>query len=300
MKNKQKGFSLVEILTVVGIVAVLALVVVYALNPSQFFAQGNDANRVAAIGTLDKSVSLYYSNAMNTPSTLFMGTSSVVYVSIPDPTATTTAGTNCSGIGLVSTASTTYHCAAPSNYLNVDGTGWVPVNFTSYPGGSPLSSLPKDPINTTSSGEYLVYTTNGAGGYEIMGNPQSVKDASDTADFVKGTNLTLVTTFPAGNSLAPQTAVPTFAPVAGSYSYNSCHPLTVTMSSVTTGATICYTTDGSTPTANGAGSCTHGASSSSVALIYTFTTVVNAIASKNGYTDSAVGSATYTSTGGPC
>ena len=29
-----------------------------------------------------------------------------------------------------------------------------------------------------------------------MGNPQSVKDASDTADFVKGTNLTLVTTFP--------------------------------------------------------------------------------------------------------
>jgi prepilin-type N-terminal cleavage/methylation domain-containing protein len=200
MKNKQKGFSLMEVLVVVGIVAVLAGAVVYLLNPGQLFKQGNDANRVAGISTLDKSISLYYSDAINNPSTLFMGTSSVVYISIPDPTATTTAGTNCAGIGLTSTASTTYHCAASSTYLKVDGTGWIPINFGYYPGGSPLSSLPKDPVNTTSSGEYYVYTTDGMGGYELMANPQSIKDASDTADFVRGTSIALLPSFPTGGS----------------------------------------------------------------------------------------------------
>jgi hypothetical protein len=53
-----------------------------------------------------------------------------------------------------------------------------------------------DPVNTTSSGEYFVYATDGVGGYEIMGEPATTKDASDTADFMTGTNLNLITTFP--------------------------------------------------------------------------------------------------------
>jgi prepilin-type N-terminal cleavage/methylation domain-containing protein len=198
--KKRQGFTLVEIMTVVAIIAVLAVTVIYTLNPTQFFAQGRDGNRVAGIGTLNKAVSLYYSDAMNNPSTLFMGTSSVVYVSIPDPTAKTTAGTNCSSLGFVSTASTTYHCAAPSNYLKTDGTGWVPINFNAYPGGSVMSALPVDPINTATSGEYYVYTTNGVGGYEIMAQPQAAKDASNTATFVKGTDLSLLTSFPGTES----------------------------------------------------------------------------------------------------
>jgi hypothetical protein len=36
--------------------------------------------------------------------------------------------------------------------------GWIPVNFSSVSAGSPISNLPIDPINTTSSGKYYAYT----------------------------------------------------------------------------------------------------------------------------------------------
>ncbi len=49
------------------------------------------------MGTLNKAISLYYPDAMNNPSTLFMGTSSVIYVSVPDPTRHFHRGTSAKG-----------------------------------------------------------------------------------------------------------------------------------------------------------------------------------------------------------
>ena len=47
-----------------------------------------------------------------------------------------------------STSSTT-DVPALSEVFAIDGTGWVPVNLTLTAGASPLSTLPRDPINTT-------------------------------------------------------------------------------------------------------------------------------------------------------
>src|ERR1035441_6029718 len=45
-----------------------------------------------------------------------------VYVSIPDPTATTTLGDQCQGLGLLSLPTAyTYHCAASSTFRMNDG-----------------------------------------------------------------------------------------------------------------------------------------------------------------------------------
>jgi hypothetical protein len=77
-------------------------------------------------------------------------------------------------------------------------------------------------------------------------------------------------------------ATPTFSPVAGTYSSTQ----SVTISDTTAGATIYYTTDGSTPTT----SSTKYTGAISVAA----TTTIRAIASATGFSNSAVASATYT------
>jgi hypothetical protein len=78
-------------------------------------------------------------------------------------------------------------------------------------------------------------------------------------------------------------AAPTFSPVTGTYT----NAQSVTLSSTTAGATIRYTTDGSTPTE------TNGIVYSTPVAIGA-TTTLNAIAYESGMTDSAVTSGTFT------
>jgi hypothetical protein len=43
---------------------------------------------------------------------------------------------------------------------NVDGMGWLPINFTSISGGSPISNLPVDPTNFINGGSQNVGQAN--------------------------------------------------------------------------------------------------------------------------------------------
>ena len=83
-------------------------------------------------------------------------------------------------------------------------------------------------------------------------------------------------------STATQCATPTFNPVAGTFGSAQ----TVTISTTTSGATINYTTNGTTP------SSTVGTVYSSPVTI-TANTTLQAIAYESGYTNSAVASGNY-------
>ena len=89
-------------------------------------------------------------------------------------------------------------------------------------------------------------------------------------------------------NITPETvATPVFNPAAGTYT----EAQTVTISCATEGATIHYTTDGSTPTAS--------STPYSNAISVSETATIKAIAVKAGMADSAVTSATYTISEGP-
>ena len=84
-------------------------------------------------------------------------------------------------------------------------------------------------------------------------------------------------------------STPTFSPTAGTYTGTQ----SVTISTSSSGAVICYTSNGSTPATNGSTGCTTGTLYSSAVSVSTSETV-KAIAGGTGYPDSSVGSAAYT------
>lgn len=93
----------------------------------------------------------------------------------------------------------------------------------------------------------------------------------------------------------PQVATPTDSPGQGTYSVTQ----SVTFSDATSGATICYTNDGSTPTAPVAGTCSGGTTQTySGAISTASTTTYKVIGTKVGFINSGVLTTTYTITAG--
>lgn len=167
---RRQAFTLIELLVVIAIIAILSVVVILTLNPAQLLMQSRDSNRISDMSTVNTALGVYLAEGGNS-----LGNANTVYVSIPDPSATSTAGDQCQGLGLLSLpAGYTYQCAASSTYRQTNGAGWIPVNFASLQAGSPLGNLPTDPTNTSSSRLYYPYETNGTQ-YEVTAAMESQK-----------------------------------------------------------------------------------------------------------------------------
>jgi len=192
-QRARTGFTLIELLVVIAIIAILSVVVVLTLNPAEMLRRGRDSNRLSDLSVFQSAMNVYTQDRAVSGGLIGLGTSSVIYISIPDPAASTAAGSDCSNLGFP--AGGTYHCAGPNYFRRTDGTGWIPVNLASITTGSPLGQLPIDPTNVSSTGEYYEYTTDGTN-WKMAAAPESTQYASQFASFSSGTTQNLLGGFP--------------------------------------------------------------------------------------------------------
>ncbi|MDD5547781.1 MAG: prepilin-type N-terminal cleavage/methylation domain-containing protein [Candidatus Pacebacteria bacterium] len=191
----RSSFTLVELVVVLGILAILATVTLLVVRPDQLFKQSRDTQRLSDLESINKALLLYRSVEGTS-----YGTANIVYVSLPDNSST------CASYALPALpAGWTYSCKTATNYRKVDGTGWIPVNFTSVSTtvGQMFAALPIDPINTLADG-YYTYVTGAS--WEMTARAESEKFSSvnggasmtdggtSIASFEVGTTLTLTPT----------------------------------------------------------------------------------------------------------
>ncbi len=161
MRSQRDGishsaFTLIELLVVIAVIAILAVVVVVTLNPAEMLRQAKDSNRLSDLATINSAINLYTTDQSGYPS-FSLGNASSVYLSLPDASST------CTNLGLATTSPSgiTYACVTSTSSRNITSSGWIPVNLSLISSGSPLGSLPIDPVNQSSTGLYYTYYSNG-------------------------------------------------------------------------------------------------------------------------------------------
>ena len=94
MNKEKKGFTLVELMIVIAVLAILASIVLFALNPAEVFKKTRDAQRMSDMRTISGAITYYISLGNNVcqSGATGDGTPNIAYLS-----ATPTSGFACGG-----------------------------------------------------------------------------------------------------------------------------------------------------------------------------------------------------------
>ena len=157
MKKDKKGFTLLELLIVIAILAVLGAMVIFLLNPAETLRKARDSQRISDLSTIKTAVGIYLASR-KTPQLDGAETGTYndkcdggtaanerLWVSVASSSEAITDATPPSGWTQAVTSwgqSTTI-----ASSTQVDGTGWMPIKLTALSGGSPISNFPIDPTN---------------------------------------------------------------------------------------------------------------------------------------------------------
>lgn len=175
-RKSQTGFTLLELLIVIAIISILSVALIIVLNPVETLKKARDVQRISDLNTLKNAIGIYtttissptlgstddtnagvartnFSNtACQTTTGTFVAGEDRIWYSFPGITGTgditddTIAGVTFTPAGFGATQ------VSSALQPLVDGTGWLPIKFSTIAGGSPISNLPVDPINSVSTG----------------------------------------------------------------------------------------------------------------------------------------------------
>ena len=132
LKNKSSGFTLLEILLVIGIIAILAGIVIVAINPSKQLATVRNTQRKSDIKQVANAITQFYIDKSYYPASTTFSTTSLMTICPTGASTSPAAGFNC----------------AANNLLNLSEL--VPTYIT---------AIPNDPSTTTTAG-YSVMLVN--------------------------------------------------------------------------------------------------------------------------------------------
>lgn len=274
----------IGVTTVIGqsssftITAPLTAAVPTASPPSESTVANNST---VTLSTTTVGANIYYTTDGTNPTTSSPSGTSVVITGDPEDEVTVKAIAGGPGFTSSSIATFTYtlqpQVAAPTAF---PGSGTTVANNTTVT------------LTTATAGATIYYTTDGSNpttgsligpSVVITGTPGAVVTVKAMAAAPNMANSEIASfTY----NLQPRAAAPTAVPASGSIVTNGA---TITLSTVTPGATIYYTTDGSDPTT---------ASSSGSSVIATgasgATVTVKAMAAAINYVDSNISTFTYT------
>jgi prepilin-type N-terminal cleavage/methylation domain-containing protein len=170
MKKTSEGFTLLELLIVITIIAILSVALVFVLNPAETLAKSRDTQRLADLSTLKTALGIYLTSS-STPQLDGSGgtlndkcdggtaANEKLWVSVSTASESISDATPPSG--WTQLASSWQQPATVASSTLVNGTGWIPIKLSGLVGGAPISSMPLDPINRVAiNGSVLGTVTN--------------------------------------------------------------------------------------------------------------------------------------------
>ena len=155
-----KGFTLIELIIVIALIALLATTVILVINPVKIFQEARDSQRIADVSQMNKALSFMLATSSVNP---VLGPSSALcYVykasqscSSRYPSATLTATSTASQV--------------------VTGTGWVRVDLRPSPA---ISAWPIDPKNDDTNFYSFAYDSTNQ--WEFTAAMESIRYGSST------------------------------------------------------------------------------------------------------------------------